>query len=191
MLSSRQGGHRAAPGSVTLTCSNPDVTQVGTFVVPSGVYKLTVLIIGGGGSGGPEQDSCVGGTGGGSGGWQTVVMDVVPFQQLSYSVGRRGGPGYYRPVGDYARRSGEASTFNGVTSGGGHCGFSRAHESSAGGPGGYPNGVSGAASQGGAGGTTPYGYGNASNGVAGCYQAPCGTGNASCPGSPGMIRVSW
>ena len=74
----------------------------GTWTVPAGVYALRVTLSGGGGGGSanyrrqPGEDSakCLPGGVGGNGGVQLhAYMEVVPGQQISYSVGSGGSAG--------------------------------------------------------------------------------------------------
>lgn len=63
------------------------------FIVPSGVTRIRVTLIGGGagGSSGSEADPWwSGGGGGGSGGILTQVLSVTPGQSISYRIGQGG-----------------------------------------------------------------------------------------------------
>lgn len=206
MLTQKQGTVPAASGSITLTTPTPDSDYSDVFTVPSGVYSLTVLIIAGGGGGGGEQDHCTGGSGGGGGGWRIETISVVPFQTISYTIGKRGQGGHYRPIGsDYAARTGGNSMFAGFISTGGGPGKSAAYEGGAGGYAGAPNGLPGTNAPGGYGGNCgplgiygvgghmpvlASGNGSGGGGTTGCYNFTCGD-NSGCPGTPGKIIVSW
>lgn len=97
------------PGSGKIRISNfhgatsnwlVDIKETQNFVVPQGVYKLDVLIIGGGGGGGAGCGN-EGGGGGGAGGANFLKsLDVTPGQVFACLIGK-GGPGVpYRVPGN-------------------------------------------------------------------------------------------
>lgn len=86
----------------------PTVTQItsgsngtgtpGSFIVPAGVYSITVTAIGaggggGGGEGGGSNEVSQGGSGGGAGGYIKVTKSVNPGDTFAVSVGVRGNSG--------------------------------------------------------------------------------------------------
>ena len=66
----------------------------GTWIVPDGVYSITVSCWGGGGGGGGAENTGLTGTrrgsGGGGGGFTSRTFSVTPGSPLSYSVGAGG-----------------------------------------------------------------------------------------------------
>jgi hypothetical protein len=69
-------------------------TSNGTFTVPQGVYWLDLILVAGGGSGGslsnPQGDIPRGGNGGGGGIMFARNQQVIPGQQITYTVGAGG-----------------------------------------------------------------------------------------------------
>ncbi|KFF07609.1 beta strand repeat-containing protein, partial [Flavobacterium reichenbachii] len=61
-----------------------------TWTVPNGVTSITVEIWGGGGAGGGSQNGGRGGSGGGGGGYSTKLINVIPGQVISYTIGSGG-----------------------------------------------------------------------------------------------------
>lgn len=110
------------------------LTGSGTYVVPSGVTKIMVYVQaagGGGGSGATGTDSsgpirAGGGGGGGSAGqWRTAVLEVVPGQNINYSVGSGGAGGVGRTAPFTAGASGSDggnTVFGGIACVGGNGG---------------------------------------------------------------------
>ena len=83
-------------------------TSSGTFVVPAGVTRTKVRLIGGGGGGGGNTTQG-GGGGGGGGGYAELVVPVTPGQAISVTVGAGGAGG--------SNASGTAAGNNGQTGG--------------------------------------------------------------------------
>jgi hypothetical protein len=91
-----------------------------TWVVPAGVTRIRVHVIGGGGGGGTGHATFVGGAGGGGGGYGREDMNVTPGATLAGVVGSGGAGG---PVNTTtAGSNGGTTTFNSTiqaTGGGG------------------------------------------------------------------------
>ena len=65
--------------------------ESGTFVVPSGVFELTILLVGGGGGGGVAgRSGKIAGGGGGSGAIVMEKVKVMPMQRLIFTIGNGG-----------------------------------------------------------------------------------------------------
>jgi hypothetical protein len=150
-------------------------TTSGTFTVPTGIYSLTVTLIGGGGGGGAGfgggGGGGAGGQGGGSGGYyQAQSISVVPGQVIPVTVGT-GGAG--RGVNAGAGFAGTSSSVGSYTATGGNGGsgwLEAIHntDTSGNGAGGTPSGAAGVGGtgiafggtgHGGNGGSTPLGVG--------------------------------
>lgn len=94
-----------------------DVLTVGTgwYVVPDGVYRIKVTVVGGGGGSRSVTVSTSSSTaGGGGGGWAIDVRDVRPGQRIPYTVGAGGAGGT-----DAAASAGGTSTFGALSATGG------------------------------------------------------------------------
>ncbi|UXM94323.1 phage tail protein [Bartonella sp. HY329] len=106
----------------TVVFSNVGVTN---FVVPEGVYLVTVEIWGGGGGGGASIGSGSAGSGGGGGGYVRSAVPVLPNQVIPVTVGVGGTGGITDPAANlYNGKSGSASSFGlFATANGGGGGF--------------------------------------------------------------------
>ena len=87
-----------------------------TWVVPNGVYRIKVTVIGGGGGGGGSGTNSRGGTGGGGGGTSIQIITTTPGTSYPYNVGA-GGSG--ATAGNNGGGNGSASAFNTTIIGGG------------------------------------------------------------------------
>lgn len=76
------GGDTPA-GQVVLTGS-------GVWIVPPGVYSISVVCIGGGGGGGAGANAFSDGSSGGAGGLRWATIPVTPGETFAYVVGARG-----------------------------------------------------------------------------------------------------
>ena len=149
----------------------------GSFTVPSGVYSITVSVIGGGGGGHGGHNWGSGG-GGSSGYYQNYTYAVTPGQAISYSVGAAG-------AANSNGAQGGNSVFGTLTVSGGFCppGYNENYYGAGGSPGGT-NGQTGNQSGGtypaiaGSGASSPWGTGGA-GGIGG------GPGSSGSSGSPG------
>ena len=108
-------------GSQTITA-----TGSGSFTVPSGVYSLTISVMGaggGGGFGGDIFDYGAGGAGGSAGAYITGAISVSPAQVITYNVGAYGiGSNTYSGGRTFAPDGGSTSLVSGsntITAGGG------------------------------------------------------------------------
>ncbi|WP_415063600.1 glycine-rich domain-containing protein [Bdellovibrio sp.] len=173
----------SAPGGYNN--SQPYATN-GTFVVPTGVYRIRVTLVGGGGGGGSgnsAQSSIASGGGGGAGGYVRCELNVIPGASYTVTVGAGGGGapfvngGGTNTAGITGSAGGNTSFAGGVTvtanggSGGG--GASAAGVNGAGGSGGAGTGSGCQIATGGA------GY------VGGSYDSRCGGGGGSATGLAG------
>ena len=95
----------------------PGPTAYAPYVVPSGVTKLTIEMVGGGGSGGYSYRKLpqASGGGGGAGGFLTRTIDVTPGQQIKVNVGAGGVPTFNEE--EYARNGATTSLVIGTTIG--------------------------------------------------------------------------
>ena len=182
-----------------------------SFVVPNGIYSLTVPLLVGGGGGGGGQDAgggdTWGGGGGGSGGYYTnQTVSVTPGETLTITVGGggyAGYDGYWRGCPGQGLNVPAANGASSQLSRGGTVllqatGGVRGNQAPGGdngpgapGGGGSPNGVAGAyqspiqrnSFSAGAGGDNPTGYGKGGNGNA----------SSVCPtaGATGYVSLSW
>lgn len=130
----------AQHGSKTLSGS-------GTWTVPAGIYSVRVSLTGGGGGGGPthiyyassETQCSSGGSGGKGGVLLDQVLDVVPGQQLSYTVGNGGTAGFGEFCGPYAEGgNGGTTTFGSHSASGGAGGTATSSGSNGSPSGSYP-----------------------------------------------------
>lgn len=102
------GAYRPAPrGFIYQTYIN--TAGAGNFTVPSDIYRLKITAIGGGGGGYTSGGGGETGSGGGGGAFGVSIIDVVPGQNIAYSVGAGGGPA----------TNGSATTIIGGSAGGG------------------------------------------------------------------------
>lgn len=84
------------------------------YIVPSGVYKLSVLLIGGGGSGADGSDPTSNASGGRAGSVSTKIVTVQPGDVLEFVVGA-GGTGVLYESGEPGQNGESTSLFkNGV-----------------------------------------------------------------------------
>ena len=138
--------------------------QSGTFIVPSGITKVDVTVVGGGGSGSNKQTNYSGGTGGGGGYVVTKKeVTVVPNSSISIIVGKGG----ISPSGN-----GDESIFGNIIAEGGKGGFYGGDGGSGGGAYGYEPGSTVIEARGGNGGSNGRNGGSDSegNGVGGTGQ---------------------
>jgi len=187
----------------------------GTFVVPAGVYAVTVRVwgAGGGGGGGASAANGFAGTGGAGGGYAERRCAVTPGQNVAVTVGAggaRGGAGGAGGAGGSSSFGAFCSATGGA--GGQHQAITGTTQSAPGaGTGGDINGVGGPGSQvfppsgsagiGGFGGAGAFGGGGsshsigaASNGAfpAGGGGGAGGTGGAlGGAGAAGLVVVEW
>ena len=105
-------------GSLTALNNNQTVyTASNTWVVPAGIYKVSIELWGGGGGGtgsmGEAAACCISGAGGGSGEYVRDIVSVTPGNTYYITVGGGGGGGAGAPAGTCDEGSG--------TSGGNSC----------------------------------------------------------------------
>lgn len=93
-----------------------------TFTVPPFIYKLMVEGWGGGGGGSNFSETTGTGGGGGGGGFGKTIIDVVPGQSLTLTIGAGGGPGLPSTPGGDTIITGPAGVI--MTAGGGTLGDS-------------------------------------------------------------------
>lgn len=135
--------------SIHYTAGTIVITSIGSysFTVPAGVYTVTAEVIAAGGAGGYSilSGDIRPGSGGGSGGWQSVVLSVIPGQLVTGIVGAGG---VANTSSGYAASGGNSTViYNAITTtvtggGGGH-GPIGDNAAIAGGTAGSPNGVVG------------------------------------------------
>lgn len=167
--------------AATATANNQVFSYTGadqSWVVPSGVYTITVKAWGAGGAGGTA------GTGGG-GGYSSDILTVTPGTTVTVKVGRGGqinsGDGALYGEGGYSVQAGGGGGYAMVTNGtwevyaggGGGGGGNWGYGATAGGAGGGSSGV--------AGGSTP-------GGGPGTQSAVGAGGGGQSPGNPGVAH---
>lgn len=156
-----------------LTPSNLAATQTGllnmtvlsangNFIVPAGVTRLYVKVIGGGGGGGTASAAFRHGGGGGGGGVAEGFITVTPGAVMAAVVG----------AGGAGNAAGQASSFGGLSATGGGAGSATSNGA---------GGVSGT----GSGGQINYGLGDGNFGLGGTDVQAAGTGGGP-GGSQGM-----
>lgn len=95
-------------------------TSNGTFLIPSGISKVHVLVIGGGGGGGGANSgcspNCFGGPAGG-GGWAMAEVDVSATTSVAITVGAAGTGGATTPADGVDGGTSKFSTFVSATGG--------------------------------------------------------------------------
>ena len=125
----------STPSSIIPTSNSlPTITQftsgTTTWTAPSTATSVRYLVVGGGGGGGGAYDNS-GGGGGGGGLVLTGTMNVTPGQTYNVTVGA-GGDGAIRPtyvsgqgpsVNSSDGSSGNSSSFDNITAGGGGFGY--------------------------------------------------------------------
>lgn len=85
MMISRAGQGRTPPGLMWFDSATTGSAQVTTFVVPSGIYEITVQ--GKGPAGNSTGVNVYSGGGSGGGGYAKVIIPVSPFEVLDIVVG--------------------------------------------------------------------------------------------------------
>jgi hypothetical protein len=155
-------------------------TESGTFVVPNGITRLRVTVIGSGGGGGSSVSTNGGGGGGGAGGRGEVWLGgVVPGTQISVTVGLGGAS---TPGG------------NGLTGGSSSFGSYCSATGGSGGTGGTGSGTGGAGGNV-SGGDVYYPGSTGSDAVPGVARGGDGggpgAGKGSSSGANGANGVSW
>lgn len=117
----------------------------GSFVIPAGVYKLRVWVLGGGGSGAAAASSYGGATGGGGGGFALKTLNVTPGNTLTVTIGAGGnGVSITTNTGGNGNSGGASSVsgsgFTTITANGGAGGVWGTSGSKSGGAGGTASG---------------------------------------------------
>jgi hypothetical protein len=169
-VSWNQQGPAGPPGPAGGLSQISEVTASKTFVVPTGVARLSVEAWGGGGGGSAEVQfpDCISSAGGGSGGYLRAIVSVMPGESLTITVGSGGAPGV---------AGGSSSVMRG----------SSILVSAGGGGGGTALSGPGAGTTGGAGGqvVSPGGIVRAGNpGANGTFDFMCAMGPGNPPTSP-------
>lgn len=180
-------------------------TSSGSFIVPDGVYQLTVECWGGGGAGGGSTSNNYGGSGGGGGGYSKGQVNVTPGQVINFNVGT-GGTGSTSNGTAGGTTSFLTLTANGGNGGGSNSGavgtggtatggsisnITGSNGTSGGSIGG--NGGTGAAGgTGGTGGTNANGTaGNPPGGGGGGGERGGGNSRSGGAGADGQVLISW
>jgi len=173
------------------------------WVVPAGVFEITVKAWGGGGGGAGGGAGRAGGNGGG-GGYVTTTLSVTPGETLTLRVGGLGGNGVYANTGSQVGTGGGGGGYTAVFRGstllvlaaggaGGGGGDNQTGATPVGGSGGAGGGTTGVIG-GGGGGTVTGGSGGSESagGTGGALNGATGSALAGgAGGSPGSNNTSF